>query len=163
MHFHFAGFLLLVLTLNLEHYFPQAQNLSWAVLTGVLLVAIGITNGQLGGPAWVEVLSATFMALSGMGVALLHMLIVFRRSASLAKSLPLFFGSLCLFGGMILALLYGWRFYIHIPFLSIPWMQAVHGTFNALGLTLLVFYWWKERQTQNFHSAKWMEVLSEIS
>jgi YndJ-like protein len=131
-HFHYAGFMLsfgLAFALQ-NRYDAFAQNLSWAMLLTPALVAVGITSTQLGGPYWLESLAATTMAIAGWAAAWA----LWRSSIGL-RGLR-FFAAVCLAAGMVLAFLYAWRFYPVLPWLSIPWMYAIHGTLNSLGLGL---------------------------
>jgi uncharacterized membrane protein len=43
---------------------------------------------------------------------------------------------------MVLAALYGSRFYLPVAWLDIPWMRALHGTANALGFGLAGLWGW---------------------
>jgi len=149
VHFHYAGFLLLVVGHRILTFSPLAYKISWDLLlvVGVPLVALGITLSQWNGPAWIETLSATVMAIGGLGVALLHL----RRSRQIQSAIVRWawrVGALCLSIGMCLAVAYGWRPFFPLDFLSIPWMYAVHGTLNFFGVGLLVIAWWFFDETQ---------------
>jgi hypothetical protein len=50
---------------------------------------------------------------------------------------------------MILAFLYALRNIILIPFLTIPMMQAIHGTLNALGFGTLMLLGWATKYHLN--------------
>ena len=43
---------------------------------------------------------------------------------------------------MLLAALYGLRFYLPVAWLDIPWMRALHGSANALGFALPALLGW---------------------
>lgn len=136
-HFHYAGFLLPWVLANLlgrkvSSYWQRG--VAWAVLLGIPAVAIGITSSQFGVDPWVETLAATIMALGGLGVAFWHARLALEAGQVLTQSLASLGLFLCLGTGMILALLYGWRNYFPLSFLSIPWMYEVHGTMNTLGV-----------------------------
>lgn len=136
IHFHYAGFALAVLTALLPES-TSKRGLSWGLLLGVGGVAIGITSTQLGGPAWIEVISVTMMVLVGWGVVVAQAL-----NALLGRGLArvlLLLGSLALMIGLFLALLYGWRFHHQWAWLTIPWMYATHGVLNSVGFVLLSF------------------------
>jgi hypothetical protein len=136
IHFHYAGFALAVLTALLPEGTTQ-RRLSWSLLLGVGGVAIGITSTQLAGPAWIEVTSVTLMVLIGWGVAIAQ-----ARAAWSARGLArflLWLGSGALVAGLLLALLYGWRFHHQWSWLTIPWMYATHGVLNSVGFVLLSF------------------------
>lgn len=51
----------------------------------------------------------------------------------------LWLGSGALVAGLLLALLYGWRFHHQWAWLTIPWMYATHGVLNSVGFVLLSF------------------------
>lgn len=142
VHFHYAGFLLPVITsLALEHWKGRGGRLiGVGVIAGVPLVALGITISHIGGLLWIETASSTVMALAGMGVAGIHLLLL-KKTDSLPVRLLWIATGIFLFGGMVLALLYGWRYFFPLPFLSIPWMYAVHGTINTLALTFAIAGW----------------------
>lgn len=139
-HFHYAGFLLLLITCYLlkEDKNSYAKISGSLVLAGVPLVAIGITLSQFGSPLYIESVAASIMAFGGMGVATAYTLKI-RKKNFFPIGLCHLVGGLCLFIGMILALLYAWRAQSLFPFLTIPWMYSVHGTLNVLGTGLLVF------------------------
>ena len=138
-HFHYAGFLLpWVLGNLLGRKVPSfwQHGVAWAVLLGIPAVAVGITSAQFGVDPWLETFAATLMALGGLGVAFWHGGLALESSRTLYQRLAILGLFLCLGTGMILALLYGWRNYFPLPFLSIPWMYALHGTMNSLGVGL---------------------------
>ncbi|MGK0365082.1 MAG: hypothetical protein ACI85O_002146 [Saprospiraceae bacterium] len=138
-HFHYAGFLLaLITTLALENQESSlAKIVGWFVIAGTPLVATGITTTQLGMPFWIEIVAVTVMALGGMGVGFLH----FKRAKGKYNVLWKL-GAIGLFCGMILAMMYGWRYIFPNEWLAIPKMYAYHGTANSvsLGLILLGYY-----------------------
>ena len=147
VHFHYAGFVLPVLTgLVVEKtggIFTQI--LGYLVVSGVALVAAGIVFTQLGyGPDW-EGLSAWWMALSAMAVAVLHLRLAFQKENSLKVRWLWGLGAMALLGGMLLAGLYGTRYLAPVAGLDIPTMRALHGTANAVGFGLLgmVGWWWE--------------------
>jgi hypothetical protein len=43
---------------------------------------------------------------------------------------------------MLLAALYGSRFYLAVDWLDIPWMRALHGTANAVGFGVVGLLGW---------------------
>ncbi len=140
-HFHYAGFLL---ALGASHTYRQLNAgqitrstwVSWSILLAPAFVAVGITVTQLGGSYLVESLSATVMVVSALGAAYLQVLVAFQFSLPAWQVRLKILGSLFLSLGMILAFLYAWRFYPVLPWLSIPWMYALHGTLNTLGVGL---------------------------
>lgn len=138
-HFHYAGFLLpWVLANLLRQREPSILQrwVAWAVLLGIPAVAVGITSAQFGVDPWLETCAATLMALGGLGVAFWYVGLALESGQSWPQRLGGLGLFLCLGTGMTLALLYGWRNYFPLPFLSIPWMYALHGTMNTLGIGL---------------------------
>ena len=153
VHFHYAGFLLLVAGHRIMALVPNSYKLFWDLLLvlGVPLVALGITLSQWEGPAWIETSSATVMAIGGLGVAVLHVL-GSRQIRNTFVKWAWRIGAIFLSAGMCLALAYGWRPFFPLDFLSIPWMYAVHGTFNFLGVGILVTSWWFFDSSRQFIS-----------
>lgn len=143
VHFHYAGFLLLFLA---DQYLlpsdrPWHKWLDLSLVAGVPLVAIGITLTEWNGPLWVETFAATVMALGGLGVVWVFM----REGWANLNSwfgIAMMIGSSCLGVGMLLAMAYGWRPYLALRWLDIPWMYAVHGSLNASAITLLLLAWY---------------------
>lgn len=136
-HFHYAGFLLPWILENLlRQKEPSSWQrwVAWAVLLGIPAVAVGITSAQFGVDPWLETMAATLMALGGLGVAIWHAGLALEPGQFWLQRLGKLGLFLCLSTGMILALLYGWRHYFPSSFLSIPWMYALHGTMNTLGV-----------------------------
>jgi YndJ-like protein len=142
-HFHYAGFaltLVLALFLNKKPQDKMAQIASWAVLMGVVLTATGITLTQLGFTIFIETLAGIVMALAGVLSGFVFIKNSFTETQP-TKTLWLIGGS-CLVFAMILAFLYASRSFIVLPFLDIPFMQAVHGSVNALGFGTLMLLGW---------------------
>jgi hypothetical protein len=146
-HFHYAGFALtaslaLLLIENPNNILAKYATIS--VLLGVVLTAIGITTTQLGYSHFLETMAGVWMSVS----AILTSVTYFRRSL-METSIARYFwmlGSICLFLGMIFAFFYALRNIILIPFLTIPMMQALHGTLNALGFGTLMLFGWAARK-----------------
>jgi hypothetical protein len=140
-HFHYAGFLLLLLLALAYREGPSLwlRALGGLAVAGISAVALAITLSRLSGWVWGEALSGPVMAAAG-GLAALH---YWRQ----ARQRPPFtrwcwhLGSSLLLCGMALALGYALRPALPIPFLDIPNMYAWHGTGNAVGLGLLVVGW----------------------
>lgn len=128
VHFHYAGFALVWLTNKLG---TGPDWMRWGIISGVGLVAIGITGSQLNFPVWIEVVSVTILV-----VAALRLAIALFLSAKGKQRLPLYFAAVALSFGMLLALCYGWRYYFPISTLNIPVMYALHGSLNSLGFAL---------------------------
>jgi YndJ-like protein len=142
-HFHYAGF---ALTLSLALLLRENPENRWAkiascgVLSGVVLTATGIVTTQLGYSHFIETTAGIWMSTAAFlsGIAFL-----LRGLSEKSNARFLFIiGAICLLLAMILAFFYALRTIIPLSFLTIPTMQAVHGTLNALGfgtLTLLGF------------------------
>lgn len=151
-HFHYAGFLLPWVLANLLHQKKPSRWqrwVAWAVLLGIPAVAVGITSAQFGVDPWLETLAATLMALGGLGVAFWHAGLALESRRPIYQKLAMQGLFLCLGTGMILALLYGWRNYFPLPFLSIPWMYALHGTMNTLGVGVFGILVWGKTLLKN--------------
>lgn len=150
VHFHYAGFTLPVLAglaaKNLGGIFNQIG--CYLAVAAVGMLAIGITITQLGlGTDW-EMASAWLMALSAAAVAWMHLRLAFNSDYSLKIRMLWAISSLSLFGGMLLAALYGSRFATPIGWLDIPMMRALHGTLNAVGFSLPAAWgWWLVAKT----------------
>lgn len=151
-HFHYAGFLLpWVLSNLLRQREPSRWQrwVAWVVLLGIPAVAVGITSAQFGVDPWLETFAATLMALGGLGVAVWHAGLALESGQSWSQRLAKLGLFLCLGTGMTLAVLYGWRNYFPLPFLSIPWMYALHGTMNTLGVGLFGLLIYRKTTTDN--------------
>lgn len=142
-HFHYAGFALVILCELLKT--QQAQFFKpWIgllVLSGIPAVAIGITTSHLNWPIWIETVAGLIMAAGGMGLAFMHFQAGLNARKRSVQTLFLL-GALALFIAMILAGLYALRPYYPLPWLSIPWMYAVHGSLNTFGTSLILFLAW---------------------
>lgn len=143
VHFHYAAFALsLVAVLVLAR---ERSRAAWVAVIGTLvappLVAIGITATKLGCPPWLEFAASAVMAASGLGVAVLQSRLVSRSDSRPARWLWAISAS-SLYLGMLLAALYGTRFFLPIPWLDIPWMRVTHGSMNAFGFALCGMLGW---------------------
>jgi len=150
VHFHYAGFILPKITaFALEKMNSRLADLiGLNVILGIPLVAIAITTTAYDLPKVIEVACVTLMVMGGMGSGIMHIILGMKSKNTFAK-LAWVLGGLALLGGMILALLYGWRFYFPISFLTIPWMYAVHGTLNAIGFALPCVVGWYFQSTNS--------------
>jgi hypothetical protein len=138
-HFHYAGFALMAsLTLlfcdNTDNLWVKTT--IWSVIIGVVLTATGITTTQLGLPHFIETIAAVWMALSGVLSGFIFICFSFKEQGLTQKLW--FLGGFCLFLGMILAFCYAIRPLYPLSILTIPFMQAVHGSLNALGFGTLI-------------------------
>lgn len=140
-HFHYAGFLLMLL-LALAYRAsasPSFKALGYFTIGSTLAVAVAITLTRLSGWAFGETISGTAMALAGSWAAILYWQRAAQRPPLARWCWRL--GSLLLLGGMLLALSYAFRHTVAVPSLNIPNMYAWHGSGNALALALLLLGW----------------------
>lgn len=143
IHFHYAGFALpLVTGLAARRLDGGTARLAAAgVIAGVPLVAIGITSTQLKAGPLIESLAAWVLAAAGILTASLHLRLAFAPGRPAVRCLWTV-AAVSLAGSMVLAAMYGSRFYIALSWLDIPWMRAFHGTANALGFGLAGLLAW---------------------
>lgn len=159
VHFHYAGLILPVVTGLVIQRLPDsiaARVAGWGVITGVPLVALGITATQLRFGQFIETSAGWWLALAGVLVAGLHLRLAPRRG-----DLPLVRGLWLIAGGsllwtMLLAAGYALRSYPSwLPALDISAMRALHGTANALGFGFAgVFGWWLAQRGSRSHSGR---------
>ncbi len=144
IHFHYAGFVLPIITglILRESKGGVARAAGITVVAGVPLVAVGITATQLGAGSLIECLAAWVMATGGTLTAYLLLRLALRRGQPLVVRCLWVIAAISLFGSMVLAALYGTRFYVSVQWLDIPWMRALHGTANALGFGLAGLVAW---------------------
>jgi hypothetical protein len=117
------------------------NGLGITVVSGVPLVAIGITATQFHFPFWMETIAVFIMVFGGFSIGCFHFILGWQNKAFLYGLFWMIAG-LALMSGMILAMLYGLRNVVIIPFLSIPWMYSVHGTLNAIGFAFPALFGW---------------------
>jgi hypothetical protein len=143
VHFHFAGFVLLLLTgLAAKPNDRLSQVNCIAVVIAVPLVGIGITTSRLGASPLIECVAAWFMAIGGLMTALQYFRLVGESRWPIAlRACWLVVGASLVFS-MWLAALYGSRFYTPVPWLDIPPMRAMHGTANCVGVGLIGMVGW---------------------
>ncbi len=144
-HFHYAGFALM---LSIALFLTENPNNNWAktaayaVLFGVVLTATGITTTQLSFPHWIETFAGVCMAFAATFAGIFFIKISRSEAIKPLTARLWLAGGSCLFGTMLLALLYALRPVFPISWLGIPFMQAVHGSFNALGFGTLMLLGW---------------------
>jgi hypothetical protein len=144
IHFHYAGFLLPLMT-GLAGRLLQnrlARVAALGVILGVPLTALGITTSQLGLGHAPEMLAALMTAGAGALTAGLHFKLALRRSQPRIARFCWLILAISLSCGVLLAALYGSRFYTPMAWLDIPWMRALHGSANALGFGLFGVIGW---------------------
>jgi hypothetical protein len=144
IHFHYAGFALpLVTGLAARRLDGGTARLAGAgVIAGVPLVAVGITATQLKAGPWIECLAAWVLAAAGVLSASLHLRLALVPAEARRVRFLWAVAAVSLAGSMVLAAMYGSRFYAPLPWLDIPWMRAFHGTANALGFGLAGLLAW---------------------
>ena len=151
-HFHYAGFALtlsLSLLLNENPQNKIATIAAWGVLSGVVLTATGITTTQLGYSHFIETLAGVWMATAAFLVGLSFLLRGYLDEKTCRVRVLWMTGGGCLMLGMILAFFYALRHIIMIDWLTIPNMQAIHGSLNALGFGTLMLLGWVFKNKQN--------------
>ena len=137
VQFHYAGFALPWLTGRLLALCPVGMGTkvcALGVIAGVPLVAIGITSSQLDMPRWVEMGAVTILACSAFGVS--HGYLAWSGQVKGGPRICFLLGGLALALGMVLALLYGWRYRFPMEWVTIPAMYTLHGTLNSWGFCL---------------------------
>jgi hypothetical protein len=144
IHFHYAGFLLPVLTGIMLRRTPVALARVAAVgaIAGPPLTAVGITATQTGATPLIECLCAWSMAASGMATAGAYFHAALEPNQPKLTSWAWFVAASTLFIAMIFSGLYATRFYAPLEWLDIPWMRVLHGTVNALGFSLAALIGW---------------------
>ncbi|MEO7798037.1 MAG: YndJ family transporter [Opitutaceae bacterium] len=147
VHFHYAGLLLPVLTgLALAAMEPKRlfSFIGLGVIAGVPAVAIGITATQLRLDPRIELGATLVMALSGLCVAMLYLRLAMQARWPAGARVLWLTAGLSLAAGMVLAVLYGVRYFFHpFPWVDLPWMRALHGSANALGFGLCGVLGWR--------------------
>ena len=144
IHFHYAGFVLPLLTGLAGRRLKGGLNrlAATGVMAGVPLTALGITATQSGFTHAFESLAALLTALAGWLTAVMHFRLAAQSGAARRVRVLWLVTALSLTFGMALAALYGLRFYIPAAWPDIPWMIALHGTANALGMGLCGLTGW---------------------
>jgi hypothetical protein len=144
VHFHYAGFVLpLVTGLAIRQAKRGPVALAGVgVVAGVPLVAAGITMAQLTFESLVECWAAWLLAMAATATAALHIRLALQPAwPRLVRGLWTL-SALSLVAGMTLAALYGSRSFLPWYGLDVPWMRALHGTANALGFALAGLVAW---------------------
>jgi hypothetical protein len=138
VHFHYAGFVLPLLTARVVEFSDRRAPLLIAcVVIGVPLVGVGITFSPL-----VEVVAAGVLALACIVVSFgqLNLTKHVRSGNELALLLV---SSASLFAAMLLALVYALGEFWQQPWLSIETMVATHGLANSLGFSACGLLAWR--------------------
>jgi YndJ-like protein len=136
LHFHYAGFVLPILGLQVARQEPsQRRNIMLsALLLGVPLVAVGITLSQFG-VRWVECAAAWIFSGACIWFAVEQLRIALAVRHALIRGL-LLLSSLSLIAAMSLALLYATGNYLHMDWLDIPFMLRWHGPIQVFGFAM---------------------------
>jgi hypothetical protein len=144
MHFHYAGFLLPLMTglAGRRLRTRLARLAALGVILGMPLTAFGITTSQLGLGHVPEMLAVMITALAGLTAAGLHLQLAARRTRRRLVGICWLIAGLSLAFSMVLALMYGSRFYYPMAWLDIPLMRALHGSANGLGFGLIGVVGW---------------------
>jgi hypothetical protein len=144
IHFHYAGFLLPLLTglagRQISGIAPRVA--AGGVVVAVPLTAIGITATQLGFAPLLECGFAALLASAGTLTAWLYFRLSLARRVPKSVRVLWLLAATSLTVGMALAATYGMRFYVDVRWLDIPWMRAAHGTLNSLGFSLPAILGW---------------------
>jgi YndJ-like protein len=143
-HFHLAGFTLTVVIRELLAHTISfwRKILITTAVTGMSLVALGITLTKLQVGISVEWMSSLLFGVLALVVAVLQGKMAWQMPIFSAK-LALLFSSCCLFFGVSLAILYALRFIYPISWVTIPNMKIWHGTLNTLGFGFFGVYGWR--------------------
>jgi hypothetical protein len=142
-HFHLAGFTLTVIIQQLLSFYTGfwQKILITTALTGMALVALGITLTKLQMGIAIEWIGSLLFALFALMVAFLQ-----GRIAVIKGNIALLFSAICLFFGISLAILYAFRFVYPISWVTIPNMKVWHGTLNTVGFGFFgVWGWHKDK------------------
>ncbi len=160
VHFHYAGFVLPILTgLSARAIGGVVASIAAVgVMAGVPLVAVGITATQLGFGLLLEGVAAVITAFAGLLTAGLQWRLASRPEQPAPARWLWALSAVALVVGMSLAALYGLRAYWPMPWLNIPWMRAVHGSVNALGFSLAGIVAWYFASREH---ARWQISASE--
>ena len=147
VHFHYAGFILLSSMVLFLYQKPNDRILrsaNFSIIIGVILTALSITITQLGYSTIYETLAGVWMSLS----ALFAGFVVIQKGLKEKKPTKILWitAGICLISAMIFAFLYALRSLFALDILTLPFMQTLHGTLNALGFgTLILLGWaWKK-------------------
>ena len=144
-HFHYAGFLIPILaSLMIEKLSANAQMvLGVSILLGFPATALGITISHFGGPLIIEKLGALLMITGGLALAMFQSRYLRKQeNTTLFFKICLGLSSMSLLFTMLLAMLYALRLQTYFPFLTIPWMYALHGSLNVFGVCGIAIWGW---------------------
>jgi hypothetical protein len=136
LHFHYAGFVLPILGLQLARREPSWRRrvMLSGLLLGVPLVAAGITLSQFG-VRWIECMAAWIFSGVCIWFAVEQLRLALAVRHALVRGL-LLLSSLSLIVAMSLALLYATGNYLQMDWLDIPFMIHWHGPIQVFGFAL---------------------------
>jgi hypothetical protein len=142
VHFHYAGFVLPLLTGMAGRVLRSRETdiAAIGVIVGVPLVAVGINLTQLGYRDF-EPWAAWFLGAAGMLVALVHLRLAWGTVFAARRWLFASAG-VSLLTAMVLAAVYAWGRWTGLPWLDIPEMLPCHGAVNAFGFALAGLLGW---------------------
>ncbi len=149
VHFHYAGFTLVT---SLILFLYQKPDNRWtrivtiSVIIGVFFTALGISLTQSDYGHIYETIAGVWMGSSTIaaGCVLIKNSLFEKRAIKILWSLA----GICLILAMILAFLYALRSVIPLDILTLPFMQTVHGTLNALGFGTLMLVGWALKKSE---------------
>ncbi|MEO7913206.1 MAG: YndJ family transporter [Roseiflexaceae bacterium] len=144
VHFHYAGFALLMLAGLAGRWLRVGVPQIWRIfrlvaaglIAGVPLVALGITFSRL-----LELLAVLLLASSVLGLALLTLVVIVSGLARYAARVLLAISALASIATMLLAVGYAGGSMLGFA-LTIPQMVLSHGAVNAFGLVLCGLLAW---------------------
>jgi hypothetical protein len=144
VHFHYAGFVLPLLTGLAGQALPgrAARLASVGVIAGVPAVAVGISLGR--SLPLAEVLGACFLVAAGFLVAWLHLRLALGKGHPVRRAL-LALAGVSLVASLSLAAVYALGQYLKPYWLSVPTMIPWHGILNAFGFALPGLLAWQGR------------------
>ncbi len=131
VHFHYAGFALPLVAAITSRSLGESWLVPALVVVGVPFTAVGITAG-----GFLEWVSATFMAVSGLAVAWT----LFRYTRHVARGHIRWLtgtAAVALTIGMSMALGWAWSTWFGWRYLDVDWMARTHGSINGLGFGML--------------------------
>jgi hypothetical protein len=144
VHFHYAGFALLILAGLAGRQLRQGAPAAWGIfrlvaagmIAGVPLVALGITFSCV-----LEILAVMLLASSVLAFALLTLVAVAPQRTHGAARALLAISALAAIATMLLAAGYAGGSFVGLA-LTIPQMVVAHGVVNAFGLVLCGLLAW---------------------
>lgn len=144
VHFHFAGFVLPIVSGLVARRLgdPLSKAAAVGVVAGVPLVAIGITYSP-----HVEVGGAFLTAIAAFAVGVGQIRVGLSRGGRPAALFAL--SGLSLMVAMVVAGFYAFGEFVQRPWPSIPEMIPMHGAINALGFGLLGAWAWNLGNTDD--------------